>query len=170
MQPDNRELATLKSLNLESFRHVRKEHVLALADALAGADPELALQVIKQVPDLVALAKATLDDLAKSYEAALTANAASYDGVQKVLLKRLEILEKQLDRDDLSPEMMLRILDDMAECAAQIMSKDTENKEFVAREHDKDIASKLLVAGTVVALVLGAVLSGRKAGFPRFRS
>lgn len=100
--PDTFELAVKKGLNVETFRHVRKEHILALAESLAGADPEVAIKIIAQIPEFSKLVRAALDDAEKCYQAAVASLATSQTQVHEIRIKRLDALRSRLDRPDLT--------------------------------------------------------------------
>jgi hypothetical protein len=149
-------------LGIESWRNLSKDTVLRLLESLPDVDPEVALKLIAQVPEITQLAKAALDDVAKAYDAALESNARSQEMVHEIHRETLEILSAELDKD-LTPEERMRVFDEIRDLNLNARLKDTENKGFIAAQFDK----KLAVAGgafvTVIAVVFAAARSGAKA-------
>ena len=75
MPPYTNEVEIRNALGIESWRHLSKDTFLQFLDSLPEVDPEVALKLIDQVPEITTLARGALDDAAKAYDAALMSDA-----------------------------------------------------------------------------------------------
>jgi hypothetical protein len=156
----NNEVELRGALGIESWRHLSKDAFLRFLDTLPDTDPQVALQLVGQLPELTSFARATLDDVTNSYETALVSSSHGLDMVHQIHLERLQILKAELAKD-LTPEERLRVLDDMREINLNTLAKDTENKRFLSDQLDKKLGATVAVAATVAGLVLAAAKSGK---------
>jgi hypothetical protein len=159
--PLNSEVEIKNALGIESWRNLSKDTFLRFLASLPEIDPEVALKLIAQVPEITQLAKAALVDAAKAYDAALKSNARSQEMVHEIHLKRLEILEAELDKD-LTPEDRMRVLEEIQDVNSNALLKDTENKRFISAQFDKKLAMAGAAFATVIAVVFAAARSGDK--------
>jgi hypothetical protein len=166
--PDNFELAVKKGLNVETFRHVRKEHILALAESLADANPEVAIKIIAQIPEFSKLVRAALDDAEKSYQTAVAALSASQAQAHEIRIRRLDALRSRLDRPDLTHENEVRILAEMREIELEARAEGIRLQEWLTNQRDSDRFERVLMVGAVIGLAYLAARAGTKSGFPRF--
>lgn len=149
------------SLGLSSWHQLSKSTVFNLVDRLQETDPEVALKVISQVPEISALVQGAMDDAGKAHDVTVAANTRGLEMVHEVHMERLAILRAELEKD-LSVDERLRVLDDIGQINSQALEKDTENKTFLSEQFDKRLAMAGGLALTVVAVVLGA--AGHKRG------
>ena len=161
MPPYTSEVEIRNALGIESWRELSKNTFLRFLDSLPEVDPEVALKLIDQVPEITKLARGTLDEAAKAYEAALLSNARSQEMVHQIHLKRLRILKDELDKD-LTPEERMRVLDEIREVNSNVLLKDTENKRFISAQFDKILATAGVTAAAVIAVVFAVTRSGDK--------
>jgi hypothetical protein len=155
------EVAIRNALGIESWRNLSKDTFLRFLDSLPEVDPEVALKLIDQVPEITRLAQGALDQAAKAYDAALMSNARGQMMVHQIHLERLGILKAEL-RKDLTPEERMRVLDEIREVNSNALSNDTENKRFISALFDKKLAAAGLTAAAVIAVVFAAARSGEK--------
>jgi hypothetical protein len=155
----NSEVELRNALGIDSWRNLSKDTFLRFLDELPDVDPEVALKLLEQVPEITSLARGAIDDATKIYEAALTSNARSQEMVHEVHLKRLEILKSELEKG-LSPDERMRVLDEIREVNANALQMDAENKRFLSDQFDK----KLLASGVAAAAVLGLVFAAARSG------
>jgi hypothetical protein len=150
-------------LGIESWRNLSKDTFLRFLAALPEMDKEVALQLIGQIPEITASAKAVLEDAAKAHDSLVDSNARSMEMVHQIDTAVLAILKDELDKD-LTPEERLRVLEQIRDVHMRKHSKDTENKEFLAAQFDKRLGVALVVAAGVVAVVFGTAKSGGRPG------
>lgn len=166
----NSEVELRDSLGLTSWHQLSKNTVLTLVERLQETDPEVALKVISQIPEISTFVQKAMDDAGKAHDATLAANTRGLEIVHEVHMERLAILRAELAKD-LSAEERLRVLDDIGQINLQAVEKDTENKTFLTEQFDKRLAMAGGLALTVVAVVVGA--AGHKRGLgsgPFFRA
>ena len=155
MPPHTSEIEIRNALGIESWRNLSKDTFLRFLDSLPEVDPEVALKLIDQVPEITKLARGALDDAAKAYDAALTSNARGQEMVHQIHLERLGILKAEL-RKDLTPEERLRVLDEVRDVNLNTLLKDTENKRFISEQLEKKLAAGVLIFLSVIALGFAA--------------
>ena len=97
-------------LGIESWRNLSKDKFLRFLSALPEMDKEVALQLIGQIPEITASAKAVLEDAAKAYDSLVDSNARSMEMVHQIDTAVLAILKDELDKD-LTPEERMRVLE-----------------------------------------------------------
>lgn len=157
----NSEVELRDSLGLDSWHQLSKSTVFKLVSRLQDTDPEVALKVISQVPEISTLIQGANEEVGKSHEVTVTANTRGLEMVHEVRMERLAILRAELEKD-LSPEERLRILGEVQDIDFQAGLKDTENKTFLSDQFDKRLAMAGGLALTVIAVVVG--VSGQKRG------
>lgn len=126
-----------ESLGLRDWRNLTKDHFLQLLASIPDMDKDLALKILDQIPDLKNLTLAALDHMAKSFDTTMAANEASMTMVHSLAGERMALIRKELERDDLDPAARLHLLNEAGEVHQAMDRKDTENKQFLADEHDK---------------------------------
>jgi len=159
--PYTSEVEIRNALGIESWRNLSKDTFLQFLDSLPEVDPEVALKLIDQVPEITKLARSALEDAAKAYDAALTSNARGQEMVHQIHIERLGILKAEL-REDPTPEERMRVLDEIRDVNSNALLKDTENKRFISAQFDKKLAAACVTAAAVIAVVFAAARSGDK--------
>lgn len=150
-------------LGIESWRNLSKDTFLRFLAALPEMDKEVALQLIGQIPEIAACAKAVLEDAAKAYDKLVDSNARSMEMVHQKDIAVLAILKDELDTN-LTPEERMRVLEQVRDAHVRIHRKDTEDKEFLAAQFDKRLGVALAVAAGLVVVVFGTAKSGGRPG------
>lgn len=157
------EIAVLNHLGIPDFRHLSKDTFFRFLETLPDTDPEVALKLLGQVPELAAFAKDALADATENFNAALASQSASRQMVHSVHMKRLEILEAELEKD-LSPEQWIRVLDDIREVNANELDVDTQSSAWLSDSLKAKLAAGGVAALGVVAVVVAASKSGKQIG------
>jgi hypothetical protein len=155
------EVEVRKALGIETWRNLSKDTILRFLELLPDVDPELALKLIAQVPEITTLAKSVLEDAAKAHEATLASNARSQEMVHEIHLRSLQIFEAELGKD-LSHEDWQRVIDEIRNVTSNARLKDTENKQFLSEQSDKRLTTAALAGAVVVGVVLALARSGQK--------
>jgi hypothetical protein len=161
MPPYTSEVEIRNALGIEPGKNLSKDTFLRFLDRLPEVDPEVALKLIDQVPEIAKLARGVLDDAAKAYHAALTSNARGQEMVHQIHLEHLEILKAELLRKDLTAEERMRVYKEIRDVNSNALLKDTENKRFISALFDKTLAAGV-TAAAVIAVVVVAARSGDK--------
>lgn len=132
-----------------------KDKVIAMASMLDKIDPEVAKKALEQFPDFANTMKEVLIQYKENLDTLLKENGDSvkayYDSCDAIL----SLLQKELDREELSFDERKYIIDKMLEVNQMKRIKDTENKKFLATLAMCGIAAVTVVTGTL-AVVLGA--------------
>lgn len=145
-----------KKMGIETWRNLSKEKFLSFVSDLPNMSKELALKVVEQFPDFKNLVLESLDHVHEQAAKAVEVNWKSQKKVHKGHAKFRKMLERELDRDGLTPEDRFRILDMVREDLEKESLKDSEHKAFVYK--------LLTTVGGVAALGAAAavaVLGGR---------
>lgn len=153
------EAEILKVMQIDSFRNLSKEKVLQFAALMPEMDKEVAIKVIEQFPEFRQFALDALNVLETEHTSTLDANKTSQAAVFHAFDEVRAILKNELDRDDLSAEDRMIIIDKIMETANQVFAKDSENKRFLDTIFGKTV---LATGGAIVAGIV--VLGGRALG------
>jgi hypothetical protein len=151
-----------RALEIDTWRNLSKDKVLGFLQAMPQLDPEVALKVVAQVPEITSLAREAIDDATKTYDAALAANDRGHEMAQEFAREGLAILREELGRDNLTPEDRMRVLAQVSDAVALVFQKDTENKQFIAQQHGQTLAAIGMTAVAVVGVLVAAAWTGQK--------
>src|SRR3954453_861935 len=160
MEHSESELALLRRMGVPSFRHVSKDLLVDLIDGLPTLDPEVALQVLAQVPHLTTVASAVLADNASAHQATLQANAHGGDQLHELRLARQRALIELLAREGVSDEVLLRAMSDLGDLEDRARQDDAANKRWLSEQSETRMKAALALAAGVAVIVLGAAKSG----------
>ncbi|MFF3037061.1 hypothetical protein [Arthrobacter citreus] len=147
-----------KALNIESWRNLSKDKLLAFVAEMPHMDREVALKVIEQFPDFRSLVGETMTSMEQRFESAQKFNWKSQKKVHEAFRSYRDSLNRELDRPYLNGEDRFRILEMIRASVEREALKDSENKAFVLK--------MVSVAATVGVAAVGAavVALGGKAG------
>lgn len=153
-------------LNVETFNNVTKDGLMQFMRALPDMDRELAKQVLAQMPAFVDLCKTLLKDAEASFAAVVAESGASQAQVAQVELKLIDVLQRELDREELTPEQRARVLDDLRTIHEAADRRDREKQGMLERLWEKRVMAGLVVAGGIAIVAVRATASGGgKSGF-----
>lgn len=155
------EVEVKDALGLPDWRYLNKSHIRQLLSMMSDMEPEVALNILGQLPDITAFARVALDDVAKAHAAAQVSNSRSMEMVHEIQMERLAILKNELDKD-LSEEERLHVLKEIRDVHASALLKDTENKEFQSEQLDKRVFSIVVAVTIVGTFVFAAATAGSK--------
>ncbi|MET8771656.1 hypothetical protein [Streptomyces sp. NPDC004658] len=145
-----------RALGIESWRNLSKDKMIRFAAMMPDMGTEVALKIIEQFPSFKEFATDVVNAMEKSFDSALSANKQSQEHVHQALRHIREILERQLDKDDLSGEERKYILDLLMETGRLDALKDSENKKFL------HVGLKTLAGVGAAALALSVAFVGGK--------
>lgn len=157
------ELDVKQMLGIETWKNLSKDKLLQFLEAVPEIDREVALQLVRQIPEITACAKVALEDAAEAYAGLLSANAQNMAALHELDLAVLDTLRNELS-NDLTVEERMWVLGEIRDWHARTHLKDTENKAFLSAQFDKRLAMGLTVAGSVAVLVLGVASRGMSGG------
>lgn len=147
------------ALGIESWRNLSKDTFFRFLEKMPETDPEVALKLIGQVPEITTLARAALDDAATAHEATLASNERGLEMVHQFHMEHLNILKAELDRD-LSDEQRLHVWDQIREVNVNVLQSNTENKRFLSEQFDKRLATTAAASAAILTIVVAAARSG----------
>lgn len=130
-------------------------------EILPDTDPEVALRLLEQVPELSTFAKGALADAAENFSAALASQSASRTMVHTVHMNRLAILEAELEKY-LDPEHWIRVLDDIREVNSNEFEVDAQSSAWLLDSLKAKVAAAGGAALGVAAFVFAVTKSGNK--------
>lgn len=142
-----------KRLGINSWQELSKDRVLAFVSELPRLDKEVALDIVRQFPNFKELATSGLDKLQAQADQAAANGDKGQERLHQSFMQSREILSKELDRPNLSPEDRLHIMNLLSDLLAKEALLESDNRDFQER------LVKYVVAGvTVVAAIGGAIL------------
>lgn len=145
-----------KALGIDSWENLPKEKISQFAEMMPQMDKEVVLKIIEQLPAFTQYAAEIVKYFETVYSASLESNDESQKSLHTGYADLRRIIEKQLDKDDITLEEKKYFIDKLFELIDKELKKDTENKEFV-----KDILNKAIVVGGT-ALVAALLFVGVK--------
>lgn len=155
------ETELMKKLGIESWRNLSKDKFLSFVSELPNLDKEVALKIIGQFPEFTTLVRSALSETREVTTEVLSTNLASQNAVYEAQKQYRDILERELNRENLTTEDRFRILELLKQSVSDAESFDRENKSF--------LTDVLYTAGmvaismvTCACLVLGVGMKGRR--------
>ncbi|CAG7643542.1 hypothetical protein [Actinacidiphila bryophytorum] len=145
-----------RALGIPSWRNLSKDKVIKFAAMMPDMATEVRMKIVEQFPNFKDLAKNSVDAVRAAHESTLSANEKSEDNFHRASQQQRDVLEKDLNRDDLSWEERKFFHETFRENVSQESQKDSENKHFLEREH------RVVAAVAGAAMVLGAVFVGAR--------
>jgi len=154
--------ALLLRMGVESFRHVTKDKLVDLVDGLPTLDPQVALQVLAQVPQLAKMASEVLADHAGAHQDTLQANADNGARLHERRLLYQQALIELLARHDVSDEVLLKVLTNLHDFDERDRQVDATEKRWLSDLFETRMKGALLVAGGLALVVFTAAQPGGK--------
>lgn len=158
------EEAVKKALDIPDFRHMTKDKVVTLVSNLDRMDPEVAMKIIEQFPEVSRMAL----DLAKEQRAALKdtldANDKSSQSTFALLNSVIEILSAELEKDNLTSEERMHIYDLLKELPLEGKKIHKMNQNLFL----KGLATMAAVTGTIVIGAIAVLGISSKTELPSF--
>lgn len=153
-----------KALDIESWRNLSKDKLLAFVAEMPHMDREVALKVIDQFPNFKSLAGETMASFDERFDSAQKFNWKSQKKVHQAFQSYRRSLDRELERPYLSSEDRFRILEMIRETADRESAKDSENKTFTLKLVSVAAAVGVTVVGAAVAALGGKVGIGGNDG------
>lgn len=148
-----KEKKVLKKLGIEDFRHMTKDKIVQFVSMLPQMDPEVAKTALEQFPEFkdmaIEVVKNLRESLVKTIESGEHSQDIFYDACNKVI----DSLDRELGRDDLTPEEEQSIRNDMMRVVEMMYDKDTEHKEFLLK-----IVKYACMSAAAIALAATSIL------------
>lgn len=120
-------------LGIDDFRKVTKGQVVQLVSSLSQMDPEVAIKVVEQVPEMGKVALGMARELKEGYESGLKANGASSEATLKQIDAIIDILSEQLKNDGVTPEERIHIYNCLTKLADKSVEVHRMNQEFIMK-------------------------------------
>lgn len=119
----------LKKLDIPDFRHLSKDKVVAFASLLPHMDPEVAKKALEQFPEFASTSMSILNEYKDIIQTSLESETESTAKCYEIYDKVMSSLEKMLDKDGLTFDEQMYILEQMREVASEVNAKDSEIKK-----------------------------------------
>lgn len=149
------------ALQINSFREVSKAKLMEFVSLTPNMDKDVALAIVDQFPAYSDCAKVMVAELKNMCGNILTDNSDSRNSYVAAYNSILDSLQKELSREELSPEDRVYITEKMIFVADKLAVKDTENKQFLAGlfKYGTCFMGLVLVVG---GTILGVNIKGTK--------
>ena len=148
-----KEKKVLKILGIDDFRHMTKDKIVEFASMLPRMDPEVAKKALEQFPEFKDMAIEVVKNLRESLATAMESESNSQDVFYEACNKVIDSLERQLGREDITPDEERNIREDMMRVVEMMYDKDTEHKEFLLK-----IVKYACASAAVIALAASSLL------------
>lgn len=123
----------LNLLQIPDFRHLSKNSVMSFASLLDRMDPEIAKKALEQFPSFADVVKSVAKEYGTAIKTCMDSNNDSMKNYFAVANANITVLQKELERDDLSSEDRKNILSMLLEVQRMMGEKDSENKAFLLK-------------------------------------
>lgn len=157
------EKKVLSKLGVEDFRHVTKDSLVSFVSNFDKIDPEVAKELIKQIPEFSSLAKDSVNSLTESFNKLVDSD----DSMSEQVVNSYNIVLKSLDdilcKDELSFEEKMQVIECMDSICDKIRQADLDHKKANLAK------GVLLVGGVVGSLIplIGALGGNLKINTPK---
>jgi len=141
----------LKKLNIKSFAELTSDKYDTVTSYLPKMRPEVAKQVLAEVPELVSFSKAALEKSQTVIEKGLNSNNADNMQVYQIAEANAEALRELLKEEKLTFEQKQIVMDRLMEILKVLAEKNTENKKF--------ILSMVLIFVSVLGVIITVIAS-----------
>jgi hypothetical protein len=155
MQFENEEQVK-QALEIDSWRNLSKEKFMSFVSALPDIDKDVAIAIVGQFPHFKDLATGAIASVRDSWNAALVHNQKSHKKSLKAFERYIDILEREMEREQTTNEDRVRLLQMIHEAVKGIAEKDSENKAWILQ--GLGIAAS---AGVVIVAAAFALLGGK---------
>ena len=144
------EQEVLGIMKKDNFRGISKDDVMHLASVLDSVEPEVAGELIKQMPEVIGNVaeseKAYFEVMSQGIKSVECGTAACFESEDAIIKACIQNAEKA----DISFEEKKFYFEKMAEAAERKEAKDTENKRQV--ETLLELGGKVVFWGMVIAI------------------
>lgn len=145
-----------KLLGIKDFRHLSKKQVVSFISAIPQMDPEVAKKVIDQFPQMANMAVELAKEYREALDSAIKANDASAKDMAATIDKVIDILSNQLDKDDLTTEERVQIVNAIGQVTGYKLELHKSNQAFLSQ----GLKYFVMFALGLVAIGVGATLGG----------
>lgn len=145
------EQEVLKRLGIPDFRHLSKSTAIEFISSIPQMDKDVALKALDQFPELASVALGFAEKEKEALLGAFKANDESNKATLAVINAIIEVLAKQLEKDELSSEEKMQIVDSLIKLAEE------------SRKIHKDNQNLILKCLAIVTAAVGAVFLGAAA-------
>lgn len=143
---------------------VEPKHFLSLVEKAGSLTGEELSRMVEEIPNFTEVVKTTYAGVRYTFDEAIKNNNKVVNRVVEACHKKMDALDKMLEKDDLTAQEKLQIVNEMSDVINTLEKVDQKNKKFIT---DSKIDSNNVIVGTLgitatVVLTVIAVLSGRK--------
>lgn len=151
--PSKRQLSEAqvkKMLGIDNFRQMSKAKVIEFISAIPQMDPEVAIKALEQFPELANMALGIAKETRESLVEALKTNERSSEASLAVINAVIDVLDKELQKEELTSNDRLHIVDCLMKLAQESRNIHKDDQNFILKG--------LAILGSVVgATLLGVV-------------
>ena len=144
------EQEVLKHLGITDFRHLSKDTAIEFISSIPQMDKDVVLKALDQFPELANTALGLAKETKESLLAAFEANDKSSQAALTCNNTVIDILTRELDKEELTPEEKLHIIDSLRGLAEESRKIHKDDQNFI-------INGFAILAATVTVLILGTV-------------
>lgn len=145
-----------KALDIKDWRKLSKDKVVKFAAMMPDIDNEVRIKIIENFPNFSEFVIQVLGEMKETVISTMDHNSTDYQAALNIISESQKIIGSQLDRDDISEELRIKLLDYLMELTKMIPSLDKENKKFLLN------INKDMVHGALAIIGLGIVVLGGK--------
>lgn len=145
-----------KALEIKDWRNLSKDKVVKFAAMMPDIDNEVRLKIIENFPNFLEFVMQVLGEMKETVVSTMDHNSTDYQAALNIISESQKIIGTQLERDDISEELRIKLLDYVMELTRMIPSLDKENKKFLLN------INKDMVYGALGMIGMGLVVLGGK--------
>lgn len=161
MTLDNED-AIAKALGEKSLGDLSAAKLRELVNRLDEIPPALQLHLIKTIPGLQLLALEAVAAVGNTLGTVLASNDANTEKAFAALAEIRGVISGELQKEDISDERWMFLMEKLGENGQMVVAKDTENKRFIAQQANADRLAKGVAAAMPYVLQFGVQILIRR--------
>ena len=144
------EKEVLQKLGIPDFRHLSKKTAVQFISSIPQMDPEVAKKALDQFPELANMALGIAKEYKEGLQSSFESNDKTTEASLTIINGIIEVLTEQLNKEGLTSEEKLLIVDCLTKLAGEIRGINKDNQNFLLKGLG-------IFAGVVASVVVGTV-------------
>ena len=160
---DNNQIS-VEVYNKNNQKKMEPKQFLSMVEKAGSLTGEELSKMVSDIPNFTEVVKTTYAGVKYTFDEAIRHNDKVVNRVVDACHKKMDALDKIVDREDLTAEEKLQVVNEMSDVIKTLEKVDQKNKKFI---EDTKIESNSIIVGTLgitatVVLTVIAMLGGRK--------
>ena len=150
------ETEVMKKLKINKWNQLSKDKMLNFVAMMPDIDNEVRLKILDNLPEFKELALTIVKEIDETHRKIIDSNEINQKYIHEAYSETRQILQKQLDRDIVTPEERMHICNLLVKLLENEGELDKNNKKFL-----NNIAVAGAVLGGFALALLGVAICGK---------